>query len=239
MNVTSVLPKGKQMSSGVETHFTKTVIDYDTVVDRVVMKNDELHLQLLRCIDLPTDRPLKFLDIGIGTGHGASLVLSKYPQAVLTGVDFSRVMLEKATTNLMAYGSRVELVEANINTYVPIHQFDVVISAITIHNLSPQEKLDLFHSLSLWLVPGGLFVNGDFCQGETQESNRLPQTAYLSYINSQLNGSELAAWLGHIENDDKPAKLSEQFKILTDNEFDTPKVVWQYENEAVYWARRK
>ncbi len=223
----------------VKEHFAKSVGDYDTVVDAVVMKNDRLHAYLAASLELSFEKPLEILDIGIGTGHGAGLILKKYPLAFVTGVDFSGRMLAKAEKNLAEYAERIRLIESNILDFVPGKRFDGIISAVTMHNLSSDEKSEVFGRLAEWLRPGGIFVNGDFCKREDEESDRRSKEIYLEHVRSHLSGEELTTWLHHIEHDDKPEKLSEQFVLLELKGFEKPQLTWQYENEAVYRAERR
>jgi hypothetical protein len=48
----------------IKKHFSKTVGDYDTVANRVVFKNDELHNELVKAIPFDKNKMLNILDLG-------------------------------------------------------------------------------------------------------------------------------------------------------------------------------
>jgi len=85
-------------------HFKKNVDDYDYVADKVVMKNDELHDKLVDSVHYDTNQELNILDLGSGTGHGMSLMLQKFPNARITGIDFSHNMIRGAQEKLKYSG---------------------------------------------------------------------------------------------------------------------------------------
>ena len=59
-----------KMKKAIFDHFSKTVDDYDTVCCRVVMKNEELHKTLVDAIPFDTEKEIRIMDLGCGTGHG-------------------------------------------------------------------------------------------------------------------------------------------------------------------------
>jgi len=51
------------MNKNIFTHFSKTINDYDTVANKVVMKNDEFHNFLSSAIPFDVNKNLKILDL--------------------------------------------------------------------------------------------------------------------------------------------------------------------------------
>lgn len=226
------------MNDTIYSHFSKTVDDYDTVSDKVVMKNDELHEQLIQAIPFPAEKPLRILDLGCGTGHGMLLVLNRFPRAHVTGVDFSPLMIEKSRKNLQAFANRVTLVEHNFNTLAFPETYDVVISAIAIHNSTHEQKDALFKKIFLSLKEDGVFINGDFIEGESFEINQQYRHVYRKYLEENLDGNELRVWLKHAFEEDMPLALSRQFGFLKTHGFRHITLLWQFNNEAVYTAKK-
>lgn len=220
-------------------HFEKNVDDYDTVGDKVVMRNGELHEALVAALEMPASKKIRILDLGCGTGHGMRLVLEKFPNAHVTGVDYSRRMIRSASNNLKEFGGRFELVREDFRELSIAEKFDAVISAVAIHNVAHEEKESLFAKIFGVLAEGGVFVNGDFFEAETQSENEELRQAYREFLQSNLSGGELDAWLHHAFVQDKPMKLSRQFQLLEKIGFGECQTTWQYCNEAVYVARKK
>jgi len=111
-------------------------------------------------------------------------------------------------------------------------------SAVTIHNISHKQKKLLFKKIYDSLSENGVFINGDFIEAEIAELNIQYQAIYRKFLESNLTGEELQVWLKHAFVDDKPMKLSEQFELLKDCGFKEISLLWQFNNEAVYIARK-
>jgi len=102
----------------------------------------------------------RILELGTGTGETSRRVLTRHPDARLTGLDVSEEMLASARRTLPA--EKIEgLLVQGIEGPLPEGPFDLVISALTIHHLDAPGKADLFHRLARALRSGGRFVMGD------------------------------------------------------------------------------
>ena len=226
------------MSERILKHFKKTVGDYDTVADKVVMKNDELHDVLISALPFKSSDIFTVLDLGCGTGHGAKLVLEKFKNAKVIGIDFSDRMIELAKVHLQSFSSRFTALEQDFTRLLYREQVDAVISAVAIHNVEHTQKRDLFKHIQNILVPGGVFINADFIEGETPQLNVEYQKIYEHFLKENLSGEELDVWKQHAFQDDKPMKISKQFELLKELEFDNQELLWQFNNEAVYRAKK-
>jgi tRNA (cmo5U34)-methyltransferase len=223
------------MTSHAFNHFSNTVDDYDTVVDAVVIKNDELHNALIEPTKTLRSTITHALDLGCGTAHGMQLLKAAHPHAKILGVDFSERMLEKArkNTNDDSYSFLLkDIWDLEFDC-----TFDCIISAVTIHNLTAQQKEVLFRKISKWLVKDGIFINADFYKAEETRFNDQLHEIYLAYVRKNLKGAELEVWLEHIASDN-PEKLSVQFKILEHAGFTPPSITWLHGNEAVYYCHK-
>ena len=225
------------MVDEIYTHFNKSIDDYDTVADLVVFKNDELHQALVKLISYSKDKPIRVLDLGCGTGQGMKLILGLFPNSFITGVDFSSKMIIKAKETLAGY-KNFELFEADFRTFNFPNGLDLVISAIAIHNITHDEKEKLFKNIYSSLKQGGAFLNGDFIEGETPLIQKQYEQSYRDYLEKNLTGHELEIWKKHAFVDDKPMKFSDQFTLLTKVGFKEVAMTWQFNNEAIYCAKK-
>jgi len=221
------------MTEGIFTHFTKTVDDYNTVADKVVIKNNELHEQIVVAIP---GSPSLILDLGSGTGHGMKLLNERFPDAMVYGIDFSPKMISQATSYLK--GGNFKLFKRNFIDINFEKTYDVIVSAVAIHNITHEQKKVLFAKIFAALKPGGLFINGDFVEGETEEEQEKYESEYRAYLNDNLSGHELRVWLHHAFEEDMPMKLSEQEHILKEIGFSSVDVTWKVLNEVVYVAKK-
>ena len=71
--------------------------------------------------------PSSALDIGTGTGTGAFVLASRYPNAEIVGIDLSEAMIAKAQEKAAARGASVRFEVADIASYSRREPFDLVL----------------------------------------------------------------------------------------------------------------
>jgi tRNA (cmo5U34)-methyltransferase len=117
---------------------------YDELQDAVARASAGIHAE-------------RVLELGVGTGQTSRRVLDLHPEAELVGIDESAGMLAVASADLPAADLRVSRLEDPL----PGGEFDLVVSALTVHHLDGAGKADLFARVADRLRPGGRFVLGD------------------------------------------------------------------------------
>jgi len=98
------------------------------------------------------------LDLGCGTGgHAVPLARGGY---VVTGVDLSSEMVERAVEKARTAGVDVEFTVGDVRTVRLGRTFDAVISmfAVVSYQLTNQDLAQTFETVAAHLAPGGLFV---------------------------------------------------------------------------------
>lgn len=101
----------------------------------------------------------RVLELGMGTGETTRRLLARHPSATVVGVDASEQMLERAGQTLPV--DRVQLHVGRLEDPLPEGNFDLVASALAIHHLTGEDKVQLFARIAAALDPGGRFVLAD------------------------------------------------------------------------------
>lgn len=120
---------------------------------------------MLRVIEARGEPVRRFADLGCGSGVLARALLSRYPDARATLVDFSEPMLAAAREQLGRYVPAPRLVSADLGasgwiaTVADDAPFDAVVSGYAIHHLPDHRKRELYAEIFSLLAPGGCFVN--------------------------------------------------------------------------------
>ncbi|MGD9867324.1 MAG: trans-aconitate 2-methyltransferase [Hyphomicrobiales bacterium] len=93
--------------------------------------------------------PGRAVDLGCGPGNSTELLVERYPEAAVEGIDSSTDMIEKARERLP--GLRFEV--ADISAWEPEDRYDVIFSNAVMHWLPGHARL--FPRLAACLKPGG------------------------------------------------------------------------------------
>lgn len=145
---------------------------YDAARPRLVPCFKPFYAAAVEALPFAADRKLRVLDLGAGTGLLSALYAVRYPRASFVLVDIAEAMLEKAATRFAAAPEHFTTIAMDYRRGLPSGPFDAVVSALSIHHLSDEDKRMLFFRIHETLVPGGVFVNAEHVQGETPEQER-------------------------------------------------------------------
>jgi ubiquinone/menaquinone biosynthesis C-methylase UbiE len=124
---------------------------------------------MIAMANLPSDTAQAVLDIGAGYGFITEEVLRAYPNARVTLQDYSELMLERARQHLAKSAGQLSFVLADLTDPAWIEQvggpFDLIVSAIAIHNLRDLDKIAAcYRSVAQLLKPGAPFLDYDLFQ---------------------------------------------------------------------------
>lgn len=177
------------------------------------------------------------LDIGAGTGLLSSLILEKYPAAKMTLIDISEKMFDVAKERLSNFPD-VKYILSDYTTYEFDGEFDIIVSALSIHHLTDTEKKDLYQKAFSMLKKGGLFINADQVLGQTPFLEALYKSDWNDKIESSgLSQEELAA--AHERTKlDKMSTLEDQLNWLRESGFEDVDCVYKYFNFVVLYGRK-
>lgn len=105
-------------------------------------------------------RPGTILDVGCGTGRLLKLAETRFPAAVLSGVDAAPKMVSHAQAGIVE-GSRIAFQQASAEDLpFPNGRFDLVFSTLTFHHWGDQQKA--VEEIARVLAPGGRWLLADF-----------------------------------------------------------------------------
>jgi SAM-dependent methyltransferase len=107
------------------------------------------------------------VELGLGPGYLAEHLLQRLPGVRYTGVDFSEPMLTIAQRRLATHGERLtplraDLLEAGWTRQLQ-HPVHAIVTTWSLHDLGGEaQTAAVYAACAGALVPGGLFLNGDF-----------------------------------------------------------------------------
>jgi tRNA (cmo5U34)-methyltransferase len=130
----------------------------------------EIMLRVVEARGVPVRR---FADLGCGSGVLAQALLTRYPDAHASLVDFSDPMLAAARAQLAAHRPPPHFAVADLaaprwrDALAGRPPFDLVVSGYAIHHLSDGRKRDLYAEVFDLLSAGGMFVNVEHVASRT------------------------------------------------------------------------
>jgi tRNA (cmo5U34)-methyltransferase len=162
----------------VSAQFHSTPETYLDAIRADVPRYDELQDQAVAAIPFP---PARVLELGIGTGETTRRIIESYPDTQITGLDSSPDMVFRAR----------ELVEdvqlARMEDPLPDGPWDLVISVLSVHHLTDDEKHLLFRRVR---EQSQALVLGDVVKADVQVA---PLDPGLDFPDT---AEELAEWCG-------------------------------------------
>ncbi|MBE6634477.1 MAG: methyltransferase domain-containing protein [Ruminococcaceae bacterium] len=136
---------------------------------------DEKHAPLMQSkkqlINALPQGVCRVLDLGAGTGLELFYLFERFPNAAVTAIDVSDLMLERLKSR--PFGNRVDCRLGDFFELPFGDNYDAVISTSALHHFTPADKLRLFEKILRALRPGGIFVNSDYYaeSAEAQEAS--------------------------------------------------------------------
>ena len=211
----------------------------------------EREAQIQMICDLIPPHPGDFtvMDLGCGEGLLAQALLKQYPKSTVIGLDGSETMILKAKLNLKEFRERFmvkhfDLEKKDWRTLGV--RVQAVVSSLTIHHLSAEQKQDLFLDVYQLISPGGALVIADVIQPAGTTSRRLAAKGWDKAVKQraiELDGNE-EAFLQFSSDEwnmfrfpdemDKPSTLLEQLKWLEEAGFAQVDVYWMKAGHAIF-----
>jgi ubiquinone/menaquinone biosynthesis C-methylase UbiE len=167
---------------------------------------------MLMLVAATMDKPESLLDLGCGDGVLSEAVLTRYPDAKATLVDFSEPMLLEARRRFGSKADPPRFVRVDFSDKAWTESvkasapFDLVISGYAIHHQTDELKRRLYAEVFGLLKPGGLFINIDHVKARSGWA----LTLFDEYLSESLK--KFNADKGTPELFDKVAELTDDRK---------------------------
>lgn len=222
--------------SQIQSKFNEISKNYDSQRRKLIPCFDEFYGVAVSVAEVDTDRP-KILDIGAGTGILSAYLLEKYPEASITLIDFSEKMLDVARERFSG-NENMRYISADYNKIEFQEDFDMVVSALSIHHLEDGEKKQLYKRIYSILRTNGIIVNADQVMGETAYIDSQNRKKWKESIEaSGLSKEEILSAYERMKLD-KESPVSEQLTWLENSGFADVCCMYKYYNFAVMFGRK-
>ena len=199
---------------------------YDQHMEQNVQSFSSFYREIARPIPC-TDRPLKILDLGCGTGLELKWLWQRAPRALITGIDISPGMLQKLQSKYASREKQLTLLPGNyLEMDLGQAEYDFVLAVMTLHHLLPGPKLELYRKIWGALKAGATYIEGDYYVDPAQEKKLQEQ---------YLQGEQVEDGYYHL---DIPLSLPSQQKLLQQAGFRQVEMEWLGEENGRGLARK-
>lgn len=227
----------------------REVDGYDRKQRLLIPKKDEILDTIIDFVPFDPDEPIQVVDVGSGPGALSVRVLRHFPRARVTLLDSSAEMLSAAAERLRDYGPRVTLLHRDFNSPSwsdSIGTPDVIVSAIALHFLRPENREPFFRTVHRVLGDHGCFINaGVFLSTDpfVQARSDRRKIEHRQQMLLEQEGRNIP-FDALVERDEQEAvkagislySFSDLTRLLRDAGFATVEVVWRYYALGVFVA---
>ncbi len=219
----------------IKEHFEKEAREFDEVIIKLIPYYNQMVQALVDAIHFDKDLPIRVMDLGCGTGTIAKAVSDRFPNSKIVCLDIASNMIEMARLKLASHKNTGFIVGDFSQTDFS-EKFDVVVSSLALHHLEHDEdKIKFYTRIYDCLTESGQFINADVVLASTDYHQQVNMSRWIEFINKSVPMDEIMnKWIPTYHAEDKPAKLTDQFRWLEQIGFRSVDVIWKYYNFCVY-----
>ncbi|RAP52319.1 MAG: hypothetical protein BZ138_03330 [Methanosphaera sp. rholeuAM270] len=204
--------------------FNKASNDYDKYRKQAIPNMDIYYntvVKLTRKYENPT-----ILDLGAGTGILTELLNKKHPQSKITLVDLSAEMLKIAKEKFR--DKDFDFLEADYMKHEFKNSYDIIVSSLSIHHLTDEDKQKLYKKIYDTLKPGGVFINADQVRGATPYTEEIYKKQDETHLQKQTMPEEEKQALTERRKLDKQATLKDTLNWYEDIGYKNVDIYYKY-----------
>ena len=222
----------------IEAQFNLIAEEYDINRKKFIPCFDDYYKSTTKFIVSNIAEPKRILDLGAGTGLLSYFWYRYCPASEYVLVDIADDMLQVARKRFAG----IDTVSCQVSDYsreFPDQDFDVIISALSIHHLEKEDKEKLFARIYDKLPEGGLFVNYDqFCAGQAGMDEWFDTYWENQLADSGLTKRDIELWKERRKLD-RECSVEEETAMLYNNGFQSVKCVYSCQKFSVIIAGKQ
>lgn len=219
----------------IENQFNLIAKEYDINRRRFIPCFEDFYVNTTELLAKTVKMPKRILDLGAGTGLLSMYWYKTFPNAEFTLDDIAEEMLDGAKKRF-AEIENVKFVTDNYCNALPAGDFDLIISALSIHHLEDNEKINLFKAIYDRLPIGGAFINYDqFCFDNKNFSLAVDSAWVNALEKSDLSEKDLQLWKERRKLD-RECSAQKEIQMLRETGFKNTECIYSYQKFSVVSA---
>lgn len=222
---------------GIKDGFNEIAQTYDQQRRLSIPCFDDFYNLPLEALDYHGAAPA-VLDVGGGTGLFSAFILTKYPEAKMTIIDLADQMIAVAKERFQAYPD-FNYIVADYTKYEYTQKYDIIISALSIHHLSHDDKQTFYQKCYSLLNEGGCFINADLALSPSKHMEEINQKTFQDYRKSSGLNEDVLKATNELMKYDKPSTLYDQLRWLDEAKFQTVDCIYKNHQFCVLFAQKQ
>lgn len=219
----------------IQTQFNLIAEQYDVNRKKFIPCYDDFYESTTKFIISNIETPKRVLDLGAGTGLLSNFWYQHCLDSEYVLVDIADDMLNVARKRFAGI-KNVSYQILDYSNGLPGGDFDVIVSALSIHHLENEDKIKLFAQIYDKLPKGGLFVNYDqFCAGQTVMDDWFNTYWENQLATSGLTDQDIELWKERRKLD-KECSVEEEAEMIRNRNFTSVKCIYSYQKFSVIGA---
>ena len=175
------------------------------------------------------------LDLGAGTGLLTKYLIERFPSALYTLVDISEQMMDIAKSRFKN-NKNIEYIISDYSKIIPQKKFALIASALSIHHLENELKINLYSMIYDNLENGGYLINLDQFNSNSEIINNNYIKWWYKYIkDNKISEKDRESWIKRRELDIENT-VDDTKSILIRAGFKNVDCIYSYMNFGVILA---
>jgi tRNA (cmo5U34)-methyltransferase len=222
----------------IKERFNSAAEEYDSRRRNLIPCFDDYYETMTNFLSNVISEPKSILDLGAGTGLLSKFWFNHFKNSTYTLVDVADQMMEVAKKRFQGL-TNFKYITADYSKDFPKGNYDLISSALSIHHLSDNDKLNLYNKVFKDLPAKGYFVNFDQFNGNTKQMTDLYNNWWYQHIkNSGITGYEKNSWTER-RKVDKENSIEESIEMLKVAGFQNIECIYRYMKFGVILAIKR
>lgn len=219
----------------IQEQFNLVAKEYDSNRKKFIPCFDDYYEYTTEFIAANVARPKRILDLGAGTGLLSYFWYKHFPKSEYVLIDIADEMLNIARKRFAGL-ENVDYQVLDYSKELPNGEYDIIISALSIHHLEHEEKRELFTRIYNKLPNGGVFINYDqFCAGSPEMNIWFDSYWENQLENSRLTTKDIELWKERRKLD-RECSVEEEIEMLQKCNFKETKCIYSNQKFSVIVA---
>lgn len=199
--------------------------EYDHEIKRTIPYYEDFYKQVVEVAKVQFENPVKWLDVGCGTGKMAEAAFGNIDIEKFVFYDNSAKMIESAGNRFES--AKTEFITSSILDLEMSDQFDIITAIQVFHYFHNNERIEAAKRCYRALSAGGIFISFENFAPYSEAGRELYLKRWKAFQISQ--GKSITESEKHIKRYGKnyfPVTISEQVDVLRQCGFGTVEILW-------------